>query len=313
MSERLAPEKTITAPVSWSEQGVFEALKLGHFVEGAVALLPQVASETGASPRRIADAIAIQLWPSRGLTIEGVEIKTDRRDLLREYEQPEKSDVIAQFCDKFWLAAPAGVVKQSDFDDGTFPKTWGCLEVSVAEPGVLGLDVDGRYSIWLKPHVYKVKVRKKAEENEEAKPPSRGFLASVMRSLQAHESPDAQVARRLSILQARAEEKAWELAEKEIAKARAERDEFRRRIAMFEQATGMVTGVFEPSWVADDNHLRTLHEKQKRLIQIAHSVEHSFEQARSLASWLESRGKEMNTLSATLTRLATPEVTHDKE
>ena len=125
---------TIKAPVSWTEQSVFEALRT-HFVEGAVAMLPQVASETGAAARRIADCIVMQLWPSRGLTIEGIEIKTDRRDLIREYEQPEKSDLIARYCDKWWIATPPGVVKQSDFEDGTFPKTWGCLEVTVHEPG----------------------------------------------------------------------------------------------------------------------------------------------------------------------------------
>ncbi len=299
--------KTMEAPIHWSEQTVFEALRT-HFVEGAVALLPQVASETGASARRIADCVAMQLWPSRGLTIECVEIKVDRRDLLREFEQPEKGDLIGRFCDKFWIAAPTGIVKQSDFEDGTFPKTWGCLEVSVAEPGLLGLDDDDqykRYSVWLKPHTFKVKVRKKAEENKDALPPSRGFLASLMRNIQAFESPEAVVARKVSVLKAQMDKQVWDLTEKEREKARAEVAEFRRRIAMFEQITGLSTGVFDHN-VWDEAQLRKTHEKQKRLIQLAHSVEHSFEQARSLASWLENRGKEMTALSETLTKLATP-------
>jgi len=301
---------TRAAPITWTEQTVFEALRT-FFVAESVALLPQVASETGASARRIADAIAIQLWPSRGLTLECVEIKVHRSDLIREYQQPEKGDLIGRFCDKFWIATPPNIVKQSDFDDGTFPKTWGCLEVSVHEPGTLGLDEEGRYSRWLTPHVYKVKVRKKALENPDALPPSRGFLASLMRNLQAFESPEAVVARKLSMVQHKAEATAWESAQKEIAKARAERDEFRRRIAMFESITGLRTGVFDQVW--GDNQLRKTHEKQKHLIQIAHSVEHSFEKARELANWLENRGKEMSTLSETLKKLATPVTAPEEE
>lgn len=301
VNKPFSEQPTIKAPVSWTEQTVFEALRT-HFVEGAVAMLPQVASETGAAARRVADAIVMQLWPSRGLTIECVEIKVARSDLLKEYQQPEKGDLIGRFCDKFWIATPPGIVKQSDFDDDTFPKAWGCLEVSVHEPGTLGLDEDNRYSRWLTPNVYKVKVKKKAEENKDALPPSRGFLASVMRNMQAFESPEAQVERKLSIVRHAAEQQAWAAAEKRIASAQAERDEFRRRIAQFENITGLTTGVFDNIWGEDQ--LRKIHEKQKNLIQIAHSVEHSFEQARSLASWLASRGDEMKTLSETLTKLA---------
>lgn len=310
VNKPIAEQKVIKAQVAWTEQTVFEALRT-HFVEGAVAMLPQVASETGAAARRIADCIAMQLWPSRGLTIECVEIKTHRNDLIREYQQPEKGDLIGRFCDKFWIATPPNIVKQSDFEDGTFPKTWGCLEVSVHEPGTLGLDEDGRYSRWLTPHVYKVKIRKKALENPDALPPSRGFLASIMRNLQAFESPEAVVARKLSMVKHKAEEAAWESAQKEIAKARAERDEFRRRIAMFENITGLRTGVFDQVW--GDDQLRKTHEKQKHLIQIAHSVEHSFEKARELANWLENRGKEMSTISTELKRLAAPPLATDEE
>lgn len=69
VNKPLSKQKVIKAQVAWTEQTVFEALRT-HFVEGAVALLPQVASETGAAARRVADCIAMQLWPSRGLTLD---------------------------------------------------------------------------------------------------------------------------------------------------------------------------------------------------------------------------------------------------
>lgn len=298
---------TIKAPVHWSEQIVFEALRT-YFVEGAVALLPQVASETGASPKRIADAIAMQLWPSKGLTIEGIEIKVDRRDLLKEFSQPEKADVIANYCDKWWLAAPPGVVKPSDFEDGSFPKTWGYLEVSVHEPGELGQDEDGRYSVWLKPHVYKVKVKKKAEENQDVREPSRRFLASLMRNIQAFESPEAQVARKLSVLKHKAEQSAFALADKRIASATAEVAEFRRRISRFESATGLSTGVFEHIW--SDDQLDKLFETQRRRLQIANSLDHFLEKAKTAADYIEAHAKNAQTEAENIRSLLK---TSDKE
>lgn len=296
----MVTEAQIPAPIHWSEQTVFEALR-SHFVEAAVAFLPQVASETGAQPKRTADAIAMQLWPSRGLTIEGIEIKTDRRDLLREYAQPEKSDVIAAYCDKWWVATPPGVVKPSDFTDGTFPKTWGYLEVSVHEPGVLGLSEDGTSRVWLKPHTFMVKVKKKAEENAEVREPSRKFLASLLRNIQAFESPEAQVTRSLSIAKHKAERSAWDHAETMIAKSKNELDEIRRRVGRFENATGLRTGVFDSVW--DDKQLDRTHEEQRRRLEIANSLDYHLEKAQTTASYLDSHLKNLQAESTALQAL----------
>lgn len=50
-----------------------------------------------------ADAIAMSLFPSRGLDIEGFEIKTDRRDWLKELKDPDKAEHVAKFCHRWWL------------------------------------------------------------------------------------------------------------------------------------------------------------------------------------------------------------------
>lgn len=295
----MQPEPTGTlAPVQWNEQLVFEALRT-HFVEGAVVLLPQVASETGSAPRRTADAIAMQLWPSRGLTIEGVEIKVSRSDLLREYAQPEKSDIIAQFCDKWWIAAPAGVVKKSDFEDGTFPKTWGCIEVNVQEPGLVAI-ADGVTS-WLRPHVFKAKVIKKAEENPEAKEPTRRFLAAILRSLQAHESPESQVERKLKDIQRRASKEAWDFANKHAEKSSNTLLEYQRHVSDFERVTGLSVGVQKGYWREDDR--QKSYEDQRRRLQIANSLDSYFEKATALASSLRNLSAEATRIADALTSL----------
>ena len=56
-----------------NEGGVFEALKT-RYNSPEYCLLPQVRNSTGYSSKvRTADAIAMSLWPSRGLTLTGFE------------------------------------------------------------------------------------------------------------------------------------------------------------------------------------------------------------------------------------------------
>lgn len=63
--------------------------------------LPQVRSATGWHRQRTADAIAMSVWPSRGLHLYGFEVKVSRSDWLKELRTPEKADEICAFCD-FW-------------------------------------------------------------------------------------------------------------------------------------------------------------------------------------------------------------------
>lgn len=84
------------------------------------ALFFEVADATGARQTRWADAIAMSLWPSRGLVLHGYEIKVDRRDWLREMQTPAKAEAIARRCDFWWVAAPAGIVHLDEL-----PDTWG--------------------------------------------------------------------------------------------------------------------------------------------------------------------------------------------
>lgn len=119
------------------------------------ALFFEVANATGGFASRRADAIAMNLWPSRGLAFHGFEIKVARYDWLREIKNPAKAEVIARYCDFWWVVTPCNLIK-----DGELPETWGLLEVN--EQGNIR--------------------QKTAAIKTKAVPHDRAFIASLLRS-----------------------------------------------------------------------------------------------------------------------------------
>jgi hypothetical protein len=123
------------------------------------ALLAQVRNTTGFARReRTADAIALSLWPSRGLLLHGFEIKAYRGDWKRELGNPEKAEEIARFCDYWWLVVTDARIAPLD----EVPPNWGVLAPN-EDATVL------------------VVVREAARL--EPQPWSRGFMASVLRNV----------------------------------------------------------------------------------------------------------------------------------
>lgn len=101
---------------------LFSALTV-RYPSNAYALFREVPNGTGSAKTRSADAIAIGLWPSRGLTIEGFEFKCQRSDWLRELKSPEKADAFCRFCDRWWIViSEPGIAKLEEL-----PPTWGLL------------------------------------------------------------------------------------------------------------------------------------------------------------------------------------------
>lgn len=86
------------------------------------AVMFKVTDGTGSSFSRIADAVAMNLWPSRGAAVHGFECKISRADWLSELRKPEKADPIARFCEYWWIVAPKDIIKP-----GELPETWGHL------------------------------------------------------------------------------------------------------------------------------------------------------------------------------------------
>lgn len=96
-----------------------------RFTSPEWAIFFEVGDGTGAQHRRWADAVAMNLWPSRGLSINGFEIKVSRSDWRSELKNPAKSEPVQQYCDYWWIVAPAGIVPKEEL-----PDTWGLFEVS---------------------------------------------------------------------------------------------------------------------------------------------------------------------------------------
>lgn len=118
------------------------------------ALLEEVRDAAGHASRRSADAVAMSLWPSRGLEIHGFEVKVSRSDWSREMKSPEKAESVARFCDRWWLVAGSDLIVR----DGELPPAWGLL---VYADGAL-------------------RTVREADKTE-AQPVSRSFLAALLR------------------------------------------------------------------------------------------------------------------------------------
>ena len=87
------------------------------------AFLEQVANATGVKCNRHADALAVQLWESRGLEITGFEVKVSRQDWLKELKSPDKAEPIAQYCHSWYLVVGDADIVQF----GELPMNWGLM------------------------------------------------------------------------------------------------------------------------------------------------------------------------------------------
>lgn len=108
-----------------TEAEVHLLLSQGRFAAPAFAYLPHVNAGTGAYSGRTVDAVAMGVWPSRGLELHGIEIKCSRSDWLRELRDPAKSEGILAYMDRWWLVTS----DKSIVGPGELPPTWGWMAV----------------------------------------------------------------------------------------------------------------------------------------------------------------------------------------
>ena len=80
----------------------------------------QVRSSAGFGARRTLGAVVFDTWPGAGLELRGFEIKTNKADLRRELQNPQKFTDFAKHLDYFSILAPKGVV-----DLKLLPPKWG--------------------------------------------------------------------------------------------------------------------------------------------------------------------------------------------
>lgn len=95
-----------------------------RYAAPAWALFYEVGDGTGMKKNRSADAIAMSLYPSRGLELYGHEFKANRGDWLNELKNPDKAESIARFCDYWYAVDTSGgeAIKEEEV-----PSNWGLL------------------------------------------------------------------------------------------------------------------------------------------------------------------------------------------
>jgi hypothetical protein len=177
------------------------------------AFMEQVANGTGARNYRWADAVAMNLYPSRGLEMHGFEVKVSRSDWVGEMRNPAKAEAVARYCDRWWIAAGS----ESIVGAGELPPTWGLL---VLEKGKI------------RTHTAAPKLT--------PEPVSRAFLAAVLRRAQEQVTDEARV-RKLVDAARRSASKSWEdeverMRERHTADMQAQRE----TMLAFNMASGHV-------------------------------------------------------------------------
>lgn len=145
-----------------TEYELFQALRR-FYPAREYALLPQVANGTGAGTFRHCDALALSLWPSRGLHLSGFEMKSYRGDWVRELRNPAKAEEIAQYCNYWWIVTAGPFVKAEEI-----PELWGLM-------------------VWDKDKAALVKA--KQPKFREAIKPDLTFIAAMLRKAQDVATP----------------------------------------------------------------------------------------------------------------------------
>lgn len=203
----------VTQANSWSESLIFKALQL-KYSEPEWALLAQVRNTAGyGKVERWADAIAFDLWPSRGLSIVGFEFKSSRSDWLRELATPGKSEPIQKFCDGWYICAGAVDIVKAD----ELPPTWGLMV----------------------PAGKKMKVVVKAPKLDNPAPLTRGFVVSVIRRVFESKSSQAELKQAFSDGEKKGIECGVKQAEKNRKYEMEQLRELEKKVLEFEHASGV--------------------------------------------------------------------------
>lgn len=195
----------------WPTNKIVSALKR-RYTDPEWALFTEVRNQTGfGHDVKAADALAMSLYPSRGIALHGFEVKASRSDWLKELRDPEKAAVIQAYCDRWWVVAGSSdIVEESEL-----PKNWGLLV-----PSGTGLKV------------------KKSAPKLKPKKLSMSFIASILRSATRVGKEDLH-------------EEFSRGVKDGIARSKVSSDatieELRRAIAKFEDASGVEIG---QSWNA---------------------------------------------------------------
>lgn len=176
------------------------------------AIFSEVANGPGSTTRRYADAIAMSLFPSRGLDIHGFEVKTSRSDWLRELKKPQKAELIAGYCDFWWVVAGDEKVAEKN----EVPRNWGLL---VSKGDVLR--------------------QVKGAERLEPKPLDRKFVAAILRRADEWAKVQSENDARVVAAREAGIEEGKRVSTWEGRQAKEDLEKLTKRLAKFEKASGV--------------------------------------------------------------------------
>ena len=190
-----------------------------RFDSDAWIYLSDVRSATGFTREvRYADGLALGIWPSRGLEIQGFEIKVSRQDWKKELDNPKKSDEIARYCDKWWLV----VRDNSIVPISELPKSWGLMI-----PRGKGLVVV------------------QEAEKMEALPIDRSFMMSIIRHIVKTTVPADKITEQVNNRMADAIALERHRMEYQLKDAKNKAEELEKNIADFKFASGISINMWE--------------------------------------------------------------------
>jgi hypothetical protein len=182
------------------------ALLRERYPKDQYAFFTEVPNGTGSYANRHADAMAMSLWPSRGLDITGFELKVSRADWMKELKNPAKAESIAQYCD-FWCLV---VASESIVQAGELPTNWGLLA-----------PVGGKLKVIAHP------------AKLEARELSRTFVAGLFRAAQDQITAEARIAAMRASEYRRGHDEGRKSRDYEV-------ETLRLRIAAFEEKAGVL-------------------------------------------------------------------------
>jgi hypothetical protein len=198
------PPKLSTAEVRAALRERFKAPEYAYFDE--------VRDGTGGHFLGTADALAMSVWPSRGLVLIGMEIKVSRSDWLRELKNPRKNERIQLQCDRWYLVVGDAKVLGA----GELPTNWGLMV-----PRGKGL------------------VIQKEAPQLEARPLSRELLASILRRAADVQPDKLAIDAAVKKAVAAAESGMKSGRDFELQRARADLERLRQAVKEFEAASGV--------------------------------------------------------------------------
>lgn len=183
-----------------------------RYPEPEHAFFEEVSNAAGFGRSRSADAIAMNTWPSRGLTIHGFEVKVDRRDWVRELKDPAKAEAFFHRTHCWWLVVSDPAIVHP----GELPEGWGLLV-----PRGKGLTA--------------------AVEAARREPTlDLGFVAALLkRAVELRNKPPAEQAAALQQARADGAKAAVLDVQHQTSNLRAENDRLRESIREWEEASGL--------------------------------------------------------------------------